>query len=471
MSAKYFAILTNLGAAKMANATALGTKLNLTHMAVGDGGGTLQTPNPAQTALRGERRRAALNMLSVDPNNTSAIIAEQVIPESEGGWWVREIGLYDSDGVLIAVANCPETYKPLLQEGSGRTQTIRMVLTVSSTEAVTLKIDPAVVLATRKYVDDKVIEVRSYIDSQLEAHTRSRNHPDATTGAKGFVQLNSNVNSDREDFAATPKAVKIAMDNANARLAKDRHGADIPNKPLFIENLGLGEFVDKAGNAVSKKLIGTIKTGSMAGCDQYGIYEVSVADTSLIPDFPKYNGIPLYGYGVLFVSSIKETGTVTQQYLSHDGVIASRVKWGSQLDFRPWLITYSRLTKPTPQDLSLGNAASKDVGNEQGMVAPGDVTLGVNQTYQDVTSSRVLGVTYTNSLSRPIVVSVKVNAQPSAEIAIIVGGVQAYGDNFSRKGLEVVWLYASAIVPPGSTYSVLTRSGPTVDIVKWVELR
>ncbi|STC91376.1 Uncharacterised protein [Edwardsiella hoshinae] len=168
MSAKYFAILTNLGAAKMANATALGTKLNVTHMAVGDGGGSMQTPDPGQTALRGERRRAALNMLSVDPNNASQIIAEQVIPENEGGWWIREIGLYDSDGVLIAIANCPETYKPLLQEGSGRTQTIRMVLIVSSTAAVTLKIDPAVVLATREYVDRK-LEGKQPLDSTLTA--------------------------------------------------------------------------------------------------------------------------------------------------------------------------------------------------------------------------------------------------------------------------------------------------------------
>ncbi|MGY0154852.1 phage tail protein [Edwardsiella tarda] len=197
MSAKYFAILTNLGAAKMANATALGTKLNVTHMAVGDGGGSLQTPDPGQTALRGERRRAALNMLSVDPNNASQIIAEQVIPENEGGWWIREIGLYDSNGVLIAVANCPETYKPQLQEGSGRTQTIRMVLIVSSTEAVTLKIDPSVVLATREYVDSK-----------LDEHARSRNHPDATLLAKGFVQLSSDDNSDVEDKAATPAAVR-----------------------------------------------------------------------------------------------------------------------------------------------------------------------------------------------------------------------------------------------------------------------
>ncbi|MGK4445252.1 phage tail protein [Yersinia enterocolitica] len=170
MTAKFFALLTNIGAAKLANATALGTRLEITHMAVGDGGGTLPTPNPAQIKLVNEQRRAPLNMLTVDPVNTSQIIAEQVIPETEGGWWIREIGLLDKDGDLIAIANCAETYKPQLQEGSGRTQTIRMILIVSSTAAVTLKIDPSVVLATRKYVDDKVIEVKTYADELMAAH-------------------------------------------------------------------------------------------------------------------------------------------------------------------------------------------------------------------------------------------------------------------------------------------------------------
>ncbi len=170
MTAKYFAILTNQGAARLANAAALGTKLNLTQMAVGDANGTLPTPDPAQTKLINQKRIALLNLLTVDPTNTSQIIAEQIIPENEGGFWIREIGLYDDDGILIAVANCPETYKPQLQEGSGRTQTIRMILIVSSTSAITLKIDPSVVLATRQYVDDKVIEVKAYADSLLAAH-------------------------------------------------------------------------------------------------------------------------------------------------------------------------------------------------------------------------------------------------------------------------------------------------------------
>lgn len=170
MATKYFALLTNIGAAKLAKATALGTKVEITQMAVGDGNGVLPAPDPAQTALIHEIRRAPLNMLTVDPANASQIIAEQVIPEDVGGWWIREIGLFDKDGDMIAVANCAETYKPQLQEGSGRVQAIRVILIVSSTEAVTLKIDPAVVLATRKYVDDKAIEIKLYVDNQIAKH-------------------------------------------------------------------------------------------------------------------------------------------------------------------------------------------------------------------------------------------------------------------------------------------------------------
>lgn len=155
MSAKYFALLTNIGVAKITNAAALGVKLNVTEMAVGDGNGELPTPDPAQTQLAHEVRRAPINMLSIDPLNDSQIIVEQIIPENHGGWWIREVGIFDEDGDLIAVSNCAETYKPLLQEGSGRTQTVRMIIIVSNAASVTVKIDPAVVLATRAYVDSK----------------------------------------------------------------------------------------------------------------------------------------------------------------------------------------------------------------------------------------------------------------------------------------------------------------------------
>ncbi|HHV0770288.1 TPA: phage tail protein [Escherichia coli] len=203
MSTKFYTLLTDIGAAKLASAAALGVPLKITHMAVDDGGGVLPTPDAKQTALVNEKRRAALNMLYIDPQNSSQIIAEQVIPENEGGWWIREVGLFDESGALIAVGNCPESYKPQLAEGSGRTQTVRMVLITSSTDNITLKIDPAVVLATRKYVDDKISE-----------HEQSRRHPDASLTAKGFTQLSSATNSESEILAATPKAVKAAYDLA-----------------------------------------------------------------------------------------------------------------------------------------------------------------------------------------------------------------------------------------------------------------
>ncbi|ENL4089151.1 phage tail protein [Providencia rettgeri] len=168
---KYFALLTKLGENLLAQATALGTKLELTHMAVGDGGGSLPTPDTNQTKLIAEKRRAAINTLFIDDKNKNQIIAEQIIPEQDGGWWIREIGLFDKAGNLIAVANCPETYKPQLEEGSGRTQSIRMVLIVSHTESVTLKIDPSVVLATREYVNTEITVLDKKIDA-LSAQTK-----------------------------------------------------------------------------------------------------------------------------------------------------------------------------------------------------------------------------------------------------------------------------------------------------------
>jgi phage-related tail fiber protein len=194
MSAIYFAIPTHAGQAKIANALALGIPLKITHMAVGDGNGQPVTPNPAQTALVREQRRAPLNTLFQDPLNPAQLVAEQIIPENVGGWWIREVGLYDETGTLIAIANSPDTYKPQLSEGSGRTQTIRMVLIVSDTSAVELKIDPSVVLATRKYVDDV-----------MKAHRESRDHPDASETAKGFTRYATQAEVN-ETTAADQKA-------------------------------------------------------------------------------------------------------------------------------------------------------------------------------------------------------------------------------------------------------------------------
>ncbi|HDL7805332.1 TPA: phage tail protein [Yersinia enterocolitica] len=300
MTAKFFALLTNIGAAKLANATALGTRLEITQMAVGDGGGTLPTPNPAQTQLVNEQRRAALNTLSIDPINTSQIIAEQVIPEAEGGWWIREIGLLDKDGDLIAIANCAETYKPLMQEGSGRTQTIRVILIVSSTASVTLKIDPSVVLATRKYVDDKVIEVKQYADNLLIEHEKSRNHPDASKTAKGFVKLSSATTSDSEVLAATPKAVKTVADNAGKAL--DDHGkAENPHD----QYLQMGQLTGVVGASRNAKM--SVTAASVTGtftADEIIVQTALGGEQYKLSNFNKIINLAASGAGGM------DTGTV-----------------------------------------------------------------------------------------------------------------------------------------------------------------
>ena len=207
MSTKFYTLLTDIGAAKLASAAALGVPLKITHMAVGDGGGVLPTPDSKQTALVNEKRRAALNMLYIDPQSSSQIIAEQVIPENEGGWWIREVGLFDESGALIAVGNCPESYKPQLAEGSGRTQTVRMVLITSSTDNITLKIDPAVVLATRKYVDDKALELKVYADDQMAKHLAAPD-PHSQYAPK-----------ESPTFTGTPKAPTPAAGNNTTQIA------------------------------------------------------------------------------------------------------------------------------------------------------------------------------------------------------------------------------------------------------------
>ncbi|EQA5835603.1 phage tail protein [Escherichia coli] len=207
MSTKFKTVITTAGAAKLAAATAPGgRKVNITTMAVGDGGGKLPVPDAGQTGLIHEVWRHALNKISQDKRNSNYIIAELVIPPEVGGFWMRELGLYDDAGTLIAVANMAESYKPTLAEGSGRSQTCRMVIIVSSVASVELTIDTTTVMATQDYVDDKIAE-----------HEQSRRHPDASLTAKGFTQLSSATNSTSETLAATPKAVKAAYDLANGK--------------------------------------------------------------------------------------------------------------------------------------------------------------------------------------------------------------------------------------------------------------
>ncbi|EPX0753436.1 tail fiber protein, partial [Escherichia coli] len=204
---KFKTVITDTGAKKLAQAAAPdGKPVRLTHMAVGDGGGTLPTPDSKQTRLVHEVWRHTVNRVILDATHQNRIIAELVIPPETGGFWIREIGVFDEHGDLIAVGNTAESYKPTVAEGSGRAQTFRTILTVSSTATVALTVDNTMVMATVDYVDDK-----------LKEHEHSRRHPDASLTAKGFVQLSSATNSTSETLAATPKAVKAAYDLANGK--------------------------------------------------------------------------------------------------------------------------------------------------------------------------------------------------------------------------------------------------------------
>ena len=291
---KFKTVITDTGAKKLAQAAAPdGKPVRLTHMAVGDGGGTLPTPDSKQTRLVHEVWRHTVNRVFLDATHQNRIIAELVIPPETGGFWIREIGVFDEHGDLIAVGNTAESYKPTVAEGSGRAQTFRTILTVSSTATVSLTVDNTMVMATADYVDDKLKEheqSRRHPDAsltakgftQLSSATNSTSEAlaatpkavkdaydlakgkytaqDATTAQKGLVQLSSATNSTSETFAATPKAVKAAYDNAEKRLQKDQNGADIPNKDKFVQTTGAcrafnGSVSTGAGNWTTAQFI------------------------------------------------------------------------------------------------------------------------------------------------------------------------------------------------------------------------
>lgn len=404
MSTKFKTIITTAGAEKLAAATVPGgKKVNITVMAVGDGGGTLPEPNAGQTKLINEVWRHALNKISQDSRNNNYIVAELVIPPEVGGFWMRELGLYDDEGALIAVANMAESYKPELAEGSGRAQTCRMVIIVSSIASVELSIDSTMVMATQDYVDDKLAE-----------HEKSRNHPDATLKEKGFVQLSSATDSTSEALAATPKAVKaaydlangkytaqdantaqkgivqlssatdssdeakaatpkavkIAMDNANARLAKERNGGDIPNKPLFVQNIGLQETVNKAAGAVQRSEVQTslddvtagkllVNGSAIAVRSSYAGNGGPIDDTNDLPGNAVsfvYGGAknsPAGNSGSILDVSGFGGGYNIQLFANYTTgeILGFRTRNGDNKTWHKWNFVYHTGNKPTPSDI------------------------------------------------------------------------------------------------------------------------
>ncbi|AMW57394.1 phage tail protein [Salmonella enterica] len=337
MSTKFKTVITTAGAAKLAAATMPGgKKINLNVMAVGDGGGKLPEPDAGQTQLVNEVWRHTLNKISQNNRYSNYIVAELVIPPEVGGFWMRELGLYDDEGTLIAVANMAESYKPELAEGSGRAQTCRMVIIVSSVESVELSIDSTMVMATQDYVDDRLAE-----------HEKSRRHPDATLKEKGFTQLSNATDSESETLAATPKAVKTAYDLANAKYTAQ----DATTTRKGIVQLS------NATNSVSETLAATPKavkvaydlanakyTAQDATTARKGIIQLSNATDSTsetlaatpkavkaamdnangrVPSDRKVNGHPLSGDITLWASDVKAISADAIGQITDNGTMAS----------------------------------------------------------------------------------------------------------------------------------------------------
>ncbi|EKR9895692.1 phage tail protein [Salmonella enterica] len=330
MSAKFYTLLTDIGAAKLASATALGIPLKITHMAVGDGGGVLPTPSAQQTALVAERRRAALNMLYIDPQNNSQIIAEQVIPETEGGWWIREVGLFDETGALIAVGNCPESYKPQLTEGSGRTQTVRMVLITSSTDNITLKIDPAVVLATRKYVDDKALELKVYVDDLMVKHLAApdphsqyaqKDSPTLTGIPKVPTPAAGNSTKQIANTEFVASSIAAMVDSAPAALdTLNELAAALGNDPNFATTM----INALAGKQPLDNTLTNLSGKDIAGLLTYlGLGETINLAKNAVPATRRVNSKPLTGDITLWASDVGAISADAVGEITDNGTMAS----------------------------------------------------------------------------------------------------------------------------------------------------
>ena len=346
MSTKFKTVITTAGAAKLAAATVPGgKKVNLSAMAVGDGNGKLPVPDAGQTKLVHEVWRHALNKVSVDNKNKNYIVAELVVPPEVGGFWMRELGLYDDAGTLIAVSNMAESYKPELAEGSGRAQTCRMVIILSNVASVELSIDASTVMATQDYVDDKIAE-----------HEQSRRHPDATLTEKGFTQLSSATNSTSERLAATPKAVKAAYDNAEKRMQKDQNGGDIPDKDAFLGNVGVTSLTFMKNNGempldADLNTFGPVKA-------YLGIWSKATStNATLEKNFPEDNAV-----GVLEVFAAGNFAG-TQRFTTRDGNVYIRRlanKWnGSDGPWGIWRHTQSA-TRPLSTTIDLNTLGAAE---------------------------------------------------------------------------------------------------------------
>ena len=223
--AQYSAVFTTYGTQQLAKAIANNKPLTATHFAVGDGNGNAVTVSASQERLVNEKYRATISAVSLDPRNNKQVIFELTIPEDIGGFYIREMGVFDENNKLVAYANCPESFKPTLASGSGKVQVMRMILLVASSNAVTLTVDDSVIFVTRGQLTPQTITANSAngVDQYGHSHAIDK----ASTTKPGIVQLTNDTGLDSENLGLTAKAGKVlAQGIAALRLALNNY---IPN--------------------------------------------------------------------------------------------------------------------------------------------------------------------------------------------------------------------------------------------------
>ena len=217
MASQYFAILTDYGTRAFAQALSQGQPLQLTQFAVGDGNGQAVTPTASATALVHQTHIAPVSAVSLDPRNNKQVIVELTIPENIGGFYIREMGVFDAQNKLIAYANCPESFKPAENSGSGKVQVLRMILKVESSSAVTLSIDHSVIFVTRQQMAPKTITATTQNGFDESGHTHEI--AKASITQQGIVQLTNDTGLESESLALTAKAgKKLAQQTAQLQL-------------------------------------------------------------------------------------------------------------------------------------------------------------------------------------------------------------------------------------------------------------
>lgn len=300
---EFTSVITVIGAARIALAAQSGEKVSITKMAVGDGGGVLPLPDPTQVTLVNELYEAELNNLTISESNTNMIIAEMTIPAEVGGFWIREVGLIADDGALIAVGNLPETYKPLLPQGSGRVQTIRVVIAVSSTAAIEIKIDPAIVVATVDYVDRRVREAKNRADNAAAfAATRTTFDEVYPPGVAIFFAVNLNPNEKwpgtRWQYTGENKTIRIAKadgSNVGATGGSDTVQINKNNLPAVqIAVSGTASSVDLGSKETSESGAARFKVyrfgeaGRENQVGRFSIDDVEMGDIPIDVDIPPH---------------------------------------------------------------------------------------------------------------------------------------------------------------------------------------